>query len=182
MIFTETKLKGVFLIEADCHVDERGYFTSFFAEEEFETHGLETRFVQHAVSHNARKATLRGLHHQAAPHEQAKLVWCTRGSVFDVVVDVRPTAETYLAWFAVELDARSQRSIYIPRGMAHGFLSLQNETQVSYLISARRVPEAERGVRWDDPVIGVAWPIDPVVVSARDLGFPLLRGKRAARG
>jgi dTDP-4-dehydrorhamnose 3,5-epimerase len=168
------------MVEAERFDDERGYFASFLVKEQFEAHGLDTRLAQCSISHNRRKGTLRGLHYQIPPHEQAKLVRCTRGALYDVLVDLRPASVTYRQWVAVELDAPGLRSLYVPPGLAHGFLTLQDETEVTYLISGPREPDAERGLRWDDPALSIDWPLKPSAISERDRGFPLLRCDRNA--
>lgn len=173
MKFIETELNGAYIIEPERIEDERGFFARTFCEQEFAAHRLEIRFVQCSVSFNQRRGTLRGLHYQAAPHTEAKLVRCTAGAAFDVIVDIRPGSPTYKRWLGVELSSGNYRMLYIPEGFAHGFQSLEDRTELFYQISKPHAPEAARGIRWDDPAIGISWPMKPLVVSARDQGFPL---------
>lgn len=172
MRFTETRLTGAYLIDADVFADERGFFARTFCRREFENHGLEVAVVQAAVSFNAHRGTLRGMHYQNAPHAQAKLVRCSRGVVFDVIVDLRQASPTYRQWTGVELSADSQRSLYVPAGFAHGFLATEDGSEVAYQMSGPYVPGAEAGIRWNDPAIGIEWPFMPVVLSPRDAGYP----------
>ena len=172
MIFRTTPLAGAFVVELDPRVDERGLFARSFCEREFAEHGLATRFPQGNVSWSSRSGTLRGLHWQAAPHAEAKLVRCTAGAVHDVIVDLRRGSPTCLRWFGVELSARNRRALYVPEGFAHGFLTLADESEVSYWMSQSHAPEAARGLRFDDPRLAIAWPARPGVISARDLGYP----------
>ena len=158
MIFRETKLKGAFIIEPERLEDERGLFARTFCEEEFKAHGLNSRVVQCNISFNKKKGTLRGMHYQVAPHEEAKLVRCTRGAIYDVIVDLRPDSPTFKQWVAVELTADNHRMLYIPEGFAHGFQTLEDNTEVFYQMSELYHPESARGVRWDDPVFGIEWP------------------------
>jgi dTDP-4-dehydrorhamnose 3,5-epimerase len=174
VIFRETSLPGVFLLEPEVAADERGSFQRLWARDELEARGLDARVDHVALSRNRRRGTLRGLHYQAAPHEQAKLVRCTAGAIHDVIVDLRAGSPTYLRWVAVELRAPDGPALFIPAGCAHGFETLEDETEVYYQISAPRHPESERGLRWNDPTLAIPWPFPPVVVSARDEVFPLL--------
>ncbi len=178
MIFAETPLRGAYLVDLNRKGDERGFFARTFCVEEFAAHGLTAPASQCSVSFNERKGTLRGLHFQAAPHEEDKLVRCTSGAIFDVIVDLRPESVTQRHWFGVDLTAGNHRAIYIPKGFAHGFLSLEDHTEVLYMIGAPYAPGFARGLRWDDPALGIRWPQPPSVISARDAEFPLL----AARG
>ncbi len=174
MIFHASKLSGAYLIELELHRDDRGFFARSFCAREFAAHGLATRFVQSNVSFNALRGTLRGMHWQVAPHAEAKLVRCTSGSLFDVIVDLRPGSPTYRAWAGFELDARQRRLLYVPEGFAHGFITLEPDTEVFYEMSAEHVPEASRGLRFDDPGIGIEWPMRPSCISDRDAALPLL--------
>jgi dTDP-4-dehydrorhamnose 3,5-epimerase len=169
--FTELTLAGVFALDADPSVDERGSFTRTFCVDEFAAHGLEPRVAQCSVSENDRAGTLRGMHLQLAPFEETKVVRCTRGAIFDVVVDLRAGSPTLGQWDALALRARAGRSVYVPTGCAHGFLVLEDDTAVEYLISAPYAPEHARGVRWDDPAFAIEWPFLPTVVSARDRAY-----------
>ncbi|HEV8373633.1 MAG TPA: dTDP-4-dehydrorhamnose 3,5-epimerase [Actinomycetota bacterium] len=172
MRFTETKVAGAFLIEPEPIGDERGLFARTFCREEFEAHGLSPVVAQCNLSFNHRRGTLRGLHYQAAPHGEAKLVRCTRGAIWDVAVDLRPGSPTYLAWFAAELSDGNRAALYIPEGCAHGFLSLTDAAEVAYQMSAPYAPGAARGVRWDDPAFGIEWPGEVLVINQRDASYP----------
>ena len=172
MIFTELPLPGAFLVEMEKLTDERGYFARTFSVGEFADHGLNPTVDQCSLSYNAERLTLRGMHYQAAPHGECKLVRCTRGAIFDVAVDVRPSSPAYLSWHGVELTEDSGRAVYWPDGVAHGFLTLREASEVLYLISAPHAPAAARGVRWDDPAFSVAWPAEPRVISERDRHYP----------
>jgi dTDP-4-dehydrorhamnose 3,5-epimerase len=174
MIFTESPLRGAFLIDMSPAEDERGFFARSFCAEEFAKRSLPTHLAQCSVSFNARRATLRGLHFQAAPHEEEKLVRCTRGAVFDVIVDLRPESPTFRRWFGTELTAVNHRSMYVPKGFAHGFISLADDSEVLYMISVPYAPGFAKGLRWDDPALGIRWPLMPAVMSPRDAEHPLL--------
>ncbi len=176
MNFTESPLAGAYIVDVNRLEDERGFFARSFCVEEFRGLGLATEMSQCSVSFNALRGTLRGLHFQAAPHEEEKLVRCTRGAVFDVIVDIRPESPTYRRYFGAELTAENQRALYIPKGFAHGFLSLVDETELYYMISVAHVPGAARGLRWNDPALNINWPFPPRVISNRDAEFPLLAG------
>ncbi|MDP9065479.1 MAG: dTDP-4-dehydrorhamnose 3,5-epimerase [Pseudomonadota bacterium] len=175
MKFSEAPLAGAYVIDLDRVADERGFFARSFCETEFAARGLPPPLRQSSVSFNAKRGTLRGLHFQAAPDEEEKLVRCTAGAIFDVIVDLRPASATHRRWFAAELSAVNHRSLYVPKGFAHGFMSLTDSSEVLYMISAPFVASAARGVRWDDPAIGIEWPMAPTVMCARDAGYPLLR-------
>jgi dTDP-4-dehydrorhamnose 3,5-epimerase len=170
MEFRDTKLAGAFLVLPDRFEDERGFFARTFSREEFEVQGLEAPVAQCAISFNRWKATLRGMHYQVAPFAQAKLVRCTRGALFDVIVDLRPESPTFGSWFAATL-VPDMRALYAPRGVAHGFETLEDDTEVYYQMSAPYHPPSERGVRWDDPAFAIEWPLEPVVLAARDREF-----------
>jgi dTDP-4-dehydrorhamnose 3,5-epimerase len=173
MIFTEVELPGAFIVELEQLHDERGYFARAWSETEFREHGLAGRAVQGNVAYNRRRGTLRGMHYQVAPHEEAKLIRCTRGSLYDVIVDLRPTSPTYLRWTGIELRAADGRMFYVPEGFAHGYQTLEDDTEVFYLVSEAYAPEAERGVRWDDPAFAIDWPpADPRIVSEKDREWP----------
>lgn len=158
MIFVKTPLAGLFIVEIESHVDDRGLFARTWCQREFEAQGLETRLVQCSVSFNKLTGTLRGLHYQIAPHEEVKLVRCTSGSVFDVAVDLRPDSPTFGQHYATVLSSTNWRMLYIPRGFAHGFQTLQDSTEVFYQMSEFYAPAHARGVRWNDPAFGIAWP------------------------
>jgi dTDP-4-dehydrorhamnose 3,5-epimerase len=174
MRFIETPLPGAWVLEADLIADERGWFARTFAAEEFREHGLNPVVVQCNASFNARQGTLRGMHYQAEPHGESKLVRCVRGAIFDVAVDLRPDSPTYRGWHGVQLSAQSGRAFYIPPGLAHGFQTLADDTEVLYQMGHRYVPEAARGVRWDDRAFGIQWPAGQGrrTISERDRAFP----------
>lgn len=174
MRFEETGLDGCWLIEPEPRHDERGFFARTFCVDEFAAHGLETRFVQHSISHSIRRHTLRGLHFQRAPHAEVKVVGCSRGAIFDVVVDLRPGSATRMRWKGFELTPGNRRQIYIPKGFAHGFQALDDDTVVTYLISEFYAPDAASGIRFDDPALGVRWPAPPAAISERDRQWPPL--------
>jgi len=172
MIFTESELKGVYVIEPERFEDERGFFASSFSQREFEARGLASRFVENNVSYNLRRGTLRGLHYQAAPHGQAKLVRCTRGSIFDVAVDLRPNSPTFRQWVSVLLTQENRLMFYLPGDMAHGFQTLEEDTEVFYQVSDFFLPEAYMGLRWDDPAFGINWPLsEERVILQRDESY-----------
>lgn len=172
MIFHETKIPGVFEIHIERKPDERGFFARTWCRNEFESHGLNPRLVQSSISFNARKGTLRGLHYQAAPYEEAKLVRCTQGAIHDVVVDLRWQSRTFKEWISLSLTAENRKMLYVPEGCAHGFLTLEDETEVLYQMSEFYNPESARGVRWDDPSFQVDWPDRVEVISDRDRTYP----------
>jgi len=164
-------------VEPELLEDERGSFARSFCQEEFRAHGLDPVIAQCNISFNKRRGVLRGLHYQVKPHEEAKLVRCTRGAIWDVIVDLREGAPTRYRWFATELTADNRRALYIPRGFAHGFQTLADNSEVFYQMSEFYHPESARGVRWNDPIIGIAWPLADPVVSPRDRSYPLLERK-----
>ena len=173
MIFTETRLPGVFVVETEPRGDERGWFARGWCADEFRARGLDPRLAQCSISFNRRSGTLRGMHYQAAPHGEAKLVRCTMGAIYDVVVDLRPGSPTFRRWTAVKMTARNRHMLYVPEGVAHGFQTLEPDTEVFYQISEPHRPEAARGVRWDDPAFGIEWPgAAPRIMSGRDAGYP----------
>lgn len=172
MKFTSLELPGAWRVELERHRDERGFFARTWCRREFTEHGIDARLVQCNISYNRAVATLRGLHWQAAPHQEPKLVRCTRGEIWDVVVDLRADSPTYLAWHGESLSAENGRALFIPVGCAHGFLTLEPESEVHYQMGEYYAPEATRGARWDDPAFDIAWPRQPQVISERDRGFP----------
>jgi dTDP-4-dehydrorhamnose 3,5-epimerase len=182
MIFRETKLAGVFVIEAEPVADERGHFARTFCAREFADHGIESAIAQCSLSFNKRKGTLRGLHYQAPPHNEAKLVRATSGGIYDVAVDLREGSSTYGQWAAAELTAENRRMFFIPKGCAHGFQTLRDDSEILYQIAERYEPASARGVRWDDPELAIAWPdkANPIL-SDRDRAFPGLRGVEPIR-
>ena len=169
MIFIETKLKGAFIIEPERLEDERGFFARTWCRREFEAHGLNSRLVQCSISFNKRRGTLRGMHYQVAPYEEARLVRCTMGAIYDVALDLRPASLTFKQWTAVELTADNRRMLYIPEGLAHGFQTLEDNTEVFYQMSEFYYPEHARGVRWNDPTFNILWPAaHKRIISAKD--------------
>jgi len=172
--FLESPLAGAYTLEMDRLEDERGFFARSYCAAEFAARGLPAAMPQSSVSFNARRGTLRGLHYQAEPHAEDKLVRCTAGAIYDVIVDLRPNSPTLRRWFGVELSAANHRSLFVPKGLAHGFITLSDDTEVLYMISVPYVPGFERGVRWNDPAIGISWPMAPSAVAARDAAYPLL--------
>lgn len=168
MKFIETPLKGAYVVEAERISDERGFFARSWAIDEFAAMGLETRLAQCNISYNAKKATLRGMHLQAAPFEETKLVRCTMGSIFDVIVDVRPDSPTFKKWFGIELSAENRTMLYIPPGFAHGFITLTDQSEVFYQMSQYYSGPHARGYLWNDPAFGIKWPLEPAVISDRD--------------
>jgi dTDP-4-dehydrorhamnose 3,5-epimerase len=179
MIFTESPLPGAYVVDLQRLSDERGFFARSYCAEEFAARGLGPELRQCSVSYNARKGTLRGMHYQCAPHEEHKLVRCTAGAIFDVIVDIRASSPTYRRWFGAELTADNRRSLFIPPGFAHGFVSLTDGTEVYYMISVAHAPQFGRGLRWNDLAFAIEWPLAPVVISARDAAYPLLDARGA---
>jgi dTDP-4-dehydrorhamnose 3,5-epimerase len=175
--FTPAPLAGAWVIDLEPIADDRGSFARTWCVREMEAHGLVTRAVQCSVSRNTRKSTLRGMHFQAAPHEETKVVRCTRGAIFDVIVDLRPGSATFKRWFGAELSAANGRALYVPAGMAHGFQTLADDTEVAYQISEFHHPESARGVRWDDPAFSIEWPqAASRVIHPKDLAYPDFAG------
>jgi dTDP-4-dehydrorhamnose 3,5-epimerase len=178
MIFRETALSGAFVVEVEPLADERGFFARTWCQREFEERGLNPRLVQASLSLTREAGTLRGLHYQARPHAEAKLVRCSRGTIYDVIVDLRPDSATYRRWIGVELNASAYRMLYIPEEFAHGFLTMTDECEVVYHMSEFHTPGAARGVRWNDPAVGIRWPAEIRLVSERDTQWPLLAPSR----
>jgi len=172
MTFHKTKLAGVFEIHLEPNSDERGFFARTWCETEFESHGLKPKIVQCSVSFNVKKGTLRGIHYQGMPYPEAKLVRCTKGAIYDVAVDLRPQSPTFKEWVAVVLTAGERNMLYVPEGCAHGFLTLEDETEVFYQMSEFYHPEGSRGVRWNDPAFGIVWPATVNMISDRDRTHP----------
>lgn len=173
MIFKETPLAGAFVLEAERIEDERGFFARSYSREEFAVHGLDPEIAQCSISYNHRRGTLRGMHFQTAPFEEVKLVRCTRGSIWDVIVDIRTGSPTRGQCFAVVLSAEARNALYIPKGFAHGFITLEDAAEVFYQISASYSAEHARGYRWDDPTFAIPWPEPATVISERDRNLPL---------
>lgn len=174
MIFTETKLKGAFQIDVKRIEDERGFFGRSFCANEFKEHGLNTNTVQTNVSYSAKKGTLRGMHMQDAPFGETKLVRCTKGSIYDVIVDMRADSLTYKEWIGIELTGDNYTMLYVPEGFAHGFITLEDDTHVSYQVTQFYTPSAEHCYRWDDPAFNIEWPMEPTLISEKDRVHPLL--------
>lgn len=172
MKFIETAIRGAYLVRMERAGDERGFFARTWCAQEFAAHGLSARLEQCSVSYNARRGTLRGMHYQAAPHQEAKLVRCTSGAIYDVIVDARAGSATLGKHVGVELARGADTMLYVPEGVAHGFVTLVDDTEVSYLISVAYEPRALRGFRWDDPALGIRWPLAPSSISARDASLP----------
>ena len=173
MIFTPTRLEDAYLIDVEPHADERGFLARTFCEREFAEQGLPMRVVQSSTIHSPRRHTLRGLHYQEAPHGEIKVVRCTRGSIFLVMVDLRASSPSRNEWLGTELSARNELLAYVPEGFAQGYQTLEDDTEVLYQMSHHYVPEAARGVRWNDPLFGIEWPaVDRRILSARDRAWP----------
>jgi dTDP-4-dehydrorhamnose 3,5-epimerase len=180
MIFRETAIEGVWVVEPELYEDERGFFARTWDTEEFDRRGLNGRLVQCSISYNRRRGTARGLHYQAPAHQEAKLVRCTSGSIFDVAVDLRVESSTFRRWIGIELPAENRLAVYVPEGCGHGFLTLTDDSEVAYQISEFHAPDAARGVRWDDPAIGIDWPGEVLVVNERDRSYPDLAAETAS--
>lgn len=172
MEFLKTKLPGVFEIHIEAKPDERGFFARTWCQREFEAQGLAANLVQCSLSFNKRKGTLRGMHYQITPHEETKLVRCTQGAIYDVVLDLRPESLAFKEWVGVELTAEKRNMIYVPHGCAHGFLTLEDRSEVAYQMSEFQYAESARGVRWDDPAFQIKWPAKVEVISERDRAYP----------
>ncbi|MFW5904699.1 MAG: dTDP-4-dehydrorhamnose 3,5-epimerase [bacterium] len=178
MIFRETGLAGAWLVEVEPHTDERGQFSRIWCRREFGERGLATDLVQASLSWNRRRRILRGMHYQAAPFEEVKLVRCVRGAVHDVIIDLRPDSPSFLEHFAVDLTADNRRSVYVPEGFAHGFQVLDDGSEVLYHMSEFYSPDHGRGVRWDDPTFGIDWPIADPILNERDRSYPDFRERK----
>ena len=172
ILFTATTLNDVLIIELEKRVDNRGFFARTFCEREFELHGLQSSFVQCNISFNRVKGTLRGMHFQTAPHEEVKLIRCTRGAIFDAIIDLRSGSPTFKQHLAVVLSADNGKALYVPEGFAHGFQTLEDNTEVFYQMSQFYVPDHARGVRWNDPAFGIEWPADERIILERDQSYP----------
>lgn len=172
MIFTETPIAGAYIVDIEPSRDERGFFARTYCEREFGAHGLVSHFAQCSVSRNAGRGIVRGLHYQVEPHGETKLVRCSHGAVYDVIADLRRDSPSFLRWAAFELSGENSRSIYIPPLVAHGYQALTDGAELFYQISTPYHPESVRGVRWNDPRLGVKWPIEPPILSARDASYP----------
>jgi dTDP-4-dehydrorhamnose 3,5-epimerase len=172
MIFTATSIDGAFVITPERFEDERGFFARLYCPNELAAQGLDATIVQRSVSYNRRRGTLRGMHYQVAPHEENKIVSCLSGSIWDVILDLRRASPTYRRWFAATLTSEGLEALFVPKGCAHGFITLGDDTRVHYEISEFHHPESARGVRYDDPAFGIEWPLEPIVINVRDLGYP----------
>jgi len=172
MVFTSTGMPPAVVVDPEPHVDQRGFFARSWCRREFEAHGLNSSLVQCSISHNLVKGTLRGLHYQAAPYAEAKLVRCTAGAICDVIIDLRPGSLTFKRHMAITLSADNRRALYVPEGFAHGFLTLADNSEVLYQMSQFYEPVASRGVRWNDPAFGIEWPDRVRVISERDRTYP----------
>lgn len=174
MKFINTELDDTYIIESEKITDNRGFFTRTFCVKEFAQYGIEFHIEQCSMSFNKNKGTLRGLHYQCAPHEETKIVRCTKGSIYDVVVDLRPDSFSYKKWISIELNEKNNRAIYIPTGCAHGFQTLLEDTVVYYQMNEFYHPECARGVRYDDPSFGIEWPINKITISDKDRNYRLI--------
>jgi dTDP-4-dehydrorhamnose 3,5-epimerase len=172
MKFTETPLPGAYIIDLDKKGDERGFFARYFCKKEYAVHNLHSDIVQINNSLSAQAGTLRGMHYQLAPKAEDKVVRCIKGALFDVIIDLRSDSSTFLQHFGVELTAENRRMLYVPKGFAHGFLSLQDNTETIYLVTEYYAADRERGIRYNDPKFGIQWPVEPSVVSPKDLAHP----------
>jgi dTDP-4-dehydrorhamnose 3,5-epimerase len=172
MIFTATRFEDAWLIDIEPRQDERGFFARTWCRQELAAQGLDTEIAQENLSCNRHRGTLRGLHFQRSPHDEIKIVRCTRGAIFDVIVDVRPRSATCLRWQGFELTGENRRALYVPKGFAHGFQTLTDDAEIAYQISAFYMPEAAAGYRYDDAAFNIAWPLPVAVISERDLGWP----------
>jgi dTDP-4-dehydrorhamnose 3,5-epimerase len=170
--FLPTPLQHAYLIELERRGDDRGFFARFFCEREFRDAGLETRFVQMNNSLSTKSGTLRGLHYQLAPAAEVKVVRCISGAIFDAIVDIRPDSPTFGRWFGAELTSENRLMMYVPRGFAHAVLTLRNDTEILYMVSAFYSPENERGLRWNDPHFSIQWPLQPTEISPKDAAWP----------
>lgn len=178
MIFTETKLKGAFLIDFEKREDSRGFFARAFCEKEFAAKGLETRIVQANASFNHKKGTLRGMHRQIDPYQEVKIIRCTRGAILDVIIDLRPQSPTFKQWIAVELTEDNHKTLYVPKDFGHGYLTLRDKSEVIYFVTQFYQPNSESGLRWNDPAFGIEWPKDvPIVdITDKDRNWPDFKG------
>jgi dTDP-4-dehydrorhamnose 3,5-epimerase len=172
MNFTEIGLAGAYVIDLNQLRDERGFFARGYCTKEFEAQGLASRVVQSNVSFNLKKATLRGMHYQVTPYEETKLVRCTRGAIYDVIIDLRPQSKTFQKWFGVELTEDNYRMLYVPEGFAHGFETLADRSEVVYHVSEFYTPNAEQGIRYNEPAFGIRWPLEVQVISEKDKNWP----------
>lgn len=177
MRFTETKLKGAYMLELEKINDERGFFSRVWCKREFKTYGLNTDLAQASIALSTKRGTLRGMHYQLPPYEEVKLIRCYKGAIYDVIVDLRPDSRTFKEWYGAELKGNDYKMIYVPHGFAHGYQTLEDNTEVLYFISQFYTPEYYTGVRWNDPAFGIKWPITKdIIISEKDKSFPDFRG------
>lgn len=176
MNFIKTPIEGAMIIELEKHEDHRGYFARGFCKKEFEEHGLEHKIVQCNFSKSQERGTLRGMHYQANPHSEVKMVRCLNGTIYDVIVDIRKDSATYKKWFGVELSDKNYKMLYIPKGLAHGFQTLENNSVIFYMVTEFYNPKAECGVRWNDPAFDIDWPLDVKDISEKDKAYPDFNG------
>lgn len=172
MIFNETELKGAFIIDLERHQDDRGFFARTFCQKELAGHGLISDVAQANMSLSKTRGTLRGMHYQKSPFEETKLVRCTKGVLYDVIIDLRPDSPTFKSWIGVELTADNYRMLFVPKNFAHGFVTLADDTEVTYMVSQFYAPGSELGIRWNDPQFGIQWPVEVQVISEKDAGWP----------
>ena len=172
MIFVETSLHGAFISEPQLLEDERGFFARSWCQHEFEAHGLDPHVVQSNISFNRVKGTLRGMHYQVSPFAEAKVVRCARGAIYDVIIDLRPDSPTFCRWIAHRLHARELRMLYVPKGFAHGFQTIEDDSEVTYQMSAAYSPAHARGIRWDDQLFAIKWPLPEPILSEKDRSYP----------
>lgn len=182
MVLCELPIRGAFIIRPEPQTDSRGFFARYWCKREFTAHGLNGDIVQCSIAFNRKRGTVRGLHYQAPPHAEVKLVRCTAGGIYDVLVDLRPGSDTYGKWFATDLTSRNHLMLYIPEEVAHGYQTLMDDTEVSYQMSAFHEPSAACGIRYDDPSIGAPWPLPVTIVSARDKAWPPFNRQFSPRG
>jgi dTDP-4-dehydrorhamnose 3,5-epimerase len=180
MRFTPTRLSGAFILDPERREDARGHFARTFCRREFEAHGLKPDIAQANIAWNARKGTLRGMHYQVAPAAETKLVRCTRGALWDVIVDLRPGSRTFLEHVGVELSAENGRQLFVPELFAHGYITLADDTEAAYQVGEFYAPDAERGIRYDDPALGISWPVPVEVISDKDAAWPAFVAARAS--
>lgn len=172
MIFHETTLKDAMLIDLERRGDDRGFFARTYCQKEFSAKGLDVNYTQQNTSSSVYKGTLRGMHFQKAPHGETKLIRCLKGAIVDIIIDIRPDSPTYMKWEAFELNDENKRMLYVPKGFAHGFQTVSDHVEVTYLVDGFYEPKAEGGVRWNDPAIGIQWPLEPTVMSDKDKSWP----------
>lgn len=172
MRFKESKLKGAYIIDLEKHQDDRGFFARTFCRKELEAHGLIADVAQANMSLSKTRGTLRGMHYQKSPFEETKLVRCTQGALYDVIIDLRPDSASFKQWIGVELSADNYRMLFVPKNFAHGFITLTDDTEVTYMVSQFYAPGSELGIRWNDPQFGIQWPLDVQVISEKDANWP----------